>query len=74
MSSEELERALGLMHAVQEGSADRVEPFEGGTAYFCDRLPRVWDLNFMRVEAAAPELSAKALSGEAERLQGGTGL
>ena len=74
MSGDELQRALGLIHAVQEGSADRVEPFEGGTAYLCDRLPRVWDLNFMRVEAAGPELSARALSREAERLQGGTGL
>jgi ribosomal protein S18 acetylase RimI-like enzyme len=48
-------------------------PFEFGTAYFCDSLPRVWSLNFLAVDRGA-EVSAEQLAAEADRLQGAAGL
>jgi len=42
--------------------------------FFHDRLPRVWDLNFLRVEGAPPDLGARALVAEADRIQGAAGL
>lgn len=59
---------------IQERSCTRTERFRWGTAFFHDRLPRVWDLNFLRVEGAPPDLDARALAGEADRLQGAAGL
>lgn len=56
------------MRALEERLADRRVPFRYGTALFTDRLPLVWDLNFLRVER--PAESAAELAAEAQRLQG----
>ena len=68
-----LERCLAFVRRLDERCAERRVPFEHGTAYFCDRLPRVWSLNFLRVESGAvPE--AAELAAEADRVQGDAGL
>ncbi|MDQ3784227.1 MAG: GNAT family N-acetyltransferase [Actinomycetota bacterium] len=59
---------------IQEKSCTRKARFRWGTALFHDRLPRVWDLNFLRVEGAPQDLVARALVAESDRLQGAAGL
>ncbi len=59
---------------IQERSCTRKEKFRWGTALFHDRLARVWDLNFLRVEGSPPDIGARALAIEADRLQGPAGL
>ncbi|MBA2273795.1 MAG: GNAT family N-acetyltransferase [Actinobacteria bacterium] len=59
---------------IQERSCTRKAHFRWGTALFHDHLPRVWDLNFLRVEGTPDDLDAPALAGEADRLQGAAGL
>lgn len=51
----------------------RVEPFPWGTALFNDRFPKVWDLNFLRVDRPSG-VSAAQLIAEAERMMGAAGL
>jgi len=61
-----------LEHA--ERTAGRTELLAFGLAVFNDELPQVWDLNAVGVDAVAATLTADALDGEAERLQGGAEL
>jgi GNAT superfamily N-acetyltransferase len=68
----ELERALAFLAAVEERVSTRVEPHRFGRTHFHDRLPRVWDRNYLLVERDPPD--AEGLVHEAERLQGGAGL
>ncbi|HEU4488784.1 MAG TPA: hypothetical protein VFS38_05810, partial [Actinomycetota bacterium] len=49
-------------------------PFRWGDAFFHERLPRVWDLNFLRVDGGAQDMDAGSLAEEADLLQGGAGL
>ncbi|MBA3350204.1 MAG: hypothetical protein H0T12_06575, partial [Actinobacteria bacterium] len=72
--AEALRRIDEFRHGIQERSCTRRERFRWGTALFHDRLPRVWDLNFLRVEGAPPDLTARALAAEADRFQGPAGL
>jgi GAF domain-containing protein len=55
-------RIRAFTRTLAERIAQRREPFRFGTALFCDSLPKVWDLNYLRVEspAGAPELAAEA--------------
>ena len=68
------ERALRFLRAADERASTSVERFEFGTAYLHDRLPRVWDRNFLGVETLPRDVEASALAAEAERIQGGAGL
>ena len=60
----ELDRALAFEEVLSARSAERIVPFRSGRAYFNDSYPRVWDLNFLRVDggkAVDPgELAAEA--------------
>jgi GNAT superfamily N-acetyltransferase len=69
----ELERAIAFEEAIREAGIERVVPFRYGHALFVPSLPRVWDVNLVRVEGAT-HASAEELAGEAERLQGEAGL
>lgn len=62
------------MRAFADRRAERTEPYRWGTALFVDRLPRVWDLNVLRVDRLPRTLPARRLVHEAERLQGAAGL
>ena len=70
----DLRRAVELMRSVHDGSSDHRAPFSHGTALFNLALPRVWDLNFMRLERWDEPLTAYELAREADRVQGGAGL
>jgi ribosomal protein S18 acetylase RimI-like enzyme len=59
---------------LQDRCADRIEPFEHGSALFRRDLPRVYDENFLRLERSFDELDARDLAAVADRLQGGAGL
>lgn len=74
MAQGELQRALALMRAVHEASCDHRVAFSQGTALFNLALPRVWDLNFLRLERLVPPVSAEQLAREADRVQGEAGL
>src|SRR5688500_2767917 len=53
-----------LEHRVHEAGATRRVPFQGGVAFYNDALPRVWDVNFVRVDAETDDLARRV-----ERLQ-----
>lgn len=74
MAASDLRRAVALMRSVHDASCDRRAPFSHGTALFNLSLPRVWDLNFMRLESTAGAVSAGELALEADRVQGAAGL
>jgi ribosomal protein S18 acetylase RimI-like enzyme len=68
----ELERALAFLAALERRVSTRIEEYAFGSAHFHDRLPRVWDRNYLLVERDPANLDA--LLEEGERLQGGAGL
>lgn len=62
-------RAIRAFHAaVAERQSERTERFAHGTAFFVDRLPDVYDLNYLQVE---DETSAEELLVAADELQAG---
>ncbi|MBW3592896.1 MAG: GNAT family N-acetyltransferase [Actinobacteria bacterium] len=69
----ELARALAFEEGVRERAVDHVEPVPYGYALHTPSLPRVWDLNNLRVDRG-DGLSARALAADADRLQGAAGL
>ena len=74
LADSDLRHAVELMRSVHDGSCDHRVPFSHGTALFNLSLPRVWDLNFMRLESWDDPPSAYELALEADRVQGGAGL
>ena len=69
----ELARALAFEEMLRERSVDRIQPLPYGHAVFTPSLPKVWDLNNLRVERSAG-VTAQELAEDAERLQGAAGL
>jgi predicted GNAT family acetyltransferase len=68
--SEERQVAIQLMRALDDDACDRRERFAGGVATLTPQLPRVLNLNLLRVEALPERLSVAELRDEAERLVG----
>jgi GNAT superfamily N-acetyltransferase len=68
----ELERAVAFEEALRDVGADKIVPFRWGEAVLTPSLPRVWDLNLLRVTKSGA--STAELVGEADRLQGGAGI
>jgi ribosomal protein S18 acetylase RimI-like enzyme len=66
----EFERAWAFVDDLYRRAAQRVVPFRYGWAVAHDDLPRVHDLNFIRIEEPAP---VDDLIAEAERLQADRG-
>ncbi len=64
--TDELRRAVDFMQSVDDRVVERHVPFAHGVALFNDRLDRVHDLNFLRVEHPA---WGDDLIAEADRLQ-----
>lgn len=58
----------------EDRRAERIVPFRWGSALLVERLPQVWDLNFIRVDAAPRRRAAVRLAAEAERLFAPTAL
>jgi ribosomal protein S18 acetylase RimI-like enzyme len=59
---------------IQNRCAQRIEPFEWGSAMFRLDLPRVHDQNFLRLEHGFEDATAQELAREADRLQRPAGL
>lgn len=57
-----IEQIEGFRRRLQDGVAERAEPFAHGTGLFCDSIPIVYDVNFLRVDSAtsAAEHEAEA--------------
>jgi GNAT superfamily N-acetyltransferase len=68
----DLQRVTAFLRAVDEGASTSVRPFEHGIAFLNDRLPRVYDRNFLLV--TDPEVTPKELTRSADHLLGGAGL
>jgi ribosomal protein S18 acetylase RimI-like enzyme len=69
---DDLERCLRFLRALEERCAERVEPWRYGQAFFQPSLPRVWSLNFLRVDHDG--VGAEALARETDGVQGEAGL
>ena len=70
----ELEATWAFESALQDRCAERLEPFEWGTALFRLDMPRVHDQNLLRMESGFDTASARGLASEADRLQRPAGL
>jgi ribosomal protein S18 acetylase RimI-like enzyme len=71
VADEELERIHVFLDENDRAAASRIEPFPWGRAILHDRLPLVYDLNFLYVEHGEP--TAPQLAAEAERIQRAAG-
>jgi len=49
-----LDRIHAFRRSLENGAAERSVPLGFGTGLFCDSLPDVYDLNYVRVEQTAP--------------------
>jgi RimJ/RimL family protein N-acetyltransferase/ribosomal protein S18 acetylase RimI-like enzyme len=55
-----LDRIHSFRRAIEDGAAERRVALPFGTGLFCDSLPDVYDLNFVRVERAASATAIEA--------------
>ena len=60
-----IEQIAAFRRRLQDAIAERVEPFAHGSGLFCDSIPSVYDVNFLRVDAV---VSAEAHEAEADAL------
>ena len=71
MSENERLRVMQFLHALDDATCERLERFPGGVATLSDaELPRVLNMNLLRVESLADRLSLRELTLEAERIAG----
>jgi ribosomal protein S18 acetylase RimI-like enzyme len=68
LTTADFERASAFEEALREACADRKVSTRLGTAFFTDRVPRVWSMNQLRVEVSST--TAEEVAVEAERVQG----
>ena len=69
----DLDRAIAFEEALRDRCAERIVRLPYGAALFADSLPRVWDVNLLRIERT-DGADAAALAAEADRVQGEAGL
>jgi len=74
MTEAEIRRAVDFVHAMEERSYTRTEPWRWGRAFLHEDFPVKWALNFLRVESDEPDVDAATIAEEAHRIQGGAGL
>ncbi|MDX6515379.1 MAG: hypothetical protein QOH73_1045 [Gaiellaceae bacterium] len=68
MTENERQRAIAFMRRLDDRACDRQEPFTGGVATLTDALPRIANLNLLRLEELAERLALAELRTEAERV------
>jgi ribosomal protein S18 acetylase RimI-like enzyme len=71
--SDDLSRAIGIEHAVQERTSTRIEPFPWGSALFRDDLPERYYSNFVRIERPLTGVEVENLVRETDRALEGLG-
>src|ERR671932_240719 len=69
----DLRRAFELMDALDERTAEQLEPTRYGPVVVHERLHHVHDLNFLRADDPG-EATAEELAAEANRVQGAFGI
>ena len=69
-----MQRASAFVREAAVATAERVEELEGGVALFCDRLPDVWDLNYLWLDAVPTDATAETLASLADAIQEPAGL
>ena len=67
----ELGRAERFSQSLQERISERIVEWRGGIAYLHSGLPKVWDLNLLRLEE--PGLDPEEIALEADRVLGDSG-
>lgn len=67
----ELQRAERFLARLDESLSERVVPWRGGVAYLHPGLPKVWDLNLLRLDD--PDLTAPEIAAEADEVMGSVG-
>jgi ribosomal protein S18 acetylase RimI-like enzyme len=70
----EIERVRAFVESHQGSSADTRVDWPFGSAFFNDKLPRVYDLNFALVDHLDRGTTAEQIAAEAEQLMGPRGL
>jgi GNAT superfamily N-acetyltransferase len=70
----QLHRVSRFLREGDAGASTIVQRYALGIAYFNDRLPLVWDRNFLLVESGSEPRNAEPLESAAELLQGRAGL
>jgi ribosomal protein S18 acetylase RimI-like enzyme len=70
----DLTKILDFIHHVEASSATRVEPWRWGKAFFNEKFPIKWDMNYLRMTEDHPDATAALIADEAERVQGEAGL
>jgi GNAT superfamily N-acetyltransferase len=66
---DERAHALGFLRDVETRCSTTVQPWRWGEVLFNEHLPKVYDLNFLRL-MGTPDVSASELIAEAHRIQG----
>ena len=72
-NADELQRAQAFVADLYEQTSDRTDRWKWGVAYLTPELPKVWDLNLMRLVDPPPDVTAPAIAAEAEELMGTAG-
>ena len=67
----DMQRIVSFLHEIEQRSATRTEPCRYGTAFFNEKFPVKWDMNYVRVDKDAP---ATDVADEVEDIQGAAGL
>ena len=72
-AAEELRRAQDFVGDLYGKTSDRTVDWRWGVAFLTPGLPKVWDLNLMRLDDPPPDVTAEAIADEAEQLMGQAG-
>src|SRR3954468_9282661 len=68
-----LERTWRFDREIRERAAQRVRPFDLGTAIYADDLPRVYDTNLLWIDGPLDGVGADDIERLADSLQGALG-
>lgn len=71
MAASDRARVESFLSALQARLSAEVGTWRWGTSYLHPPLPKVWDLNLLRIDGDAPEATAEAVAGAAEEVMGG---
>ena len=68
----DMQRIVSFLHEIEASSATRIEACRWGQAFFNEKFPIKWDMNYVRIDD--PEATPEAAAEEVERVQGEAAL
>lgn len=68
----DMQRIADFLHEIEASGATRVEPCRHGHAFFNEKFPVKWDMNYVRIDD--PRATPRSVTEEVERVQGEAGL